>query len=469
MDLNSNGNREGSEPFATTNASGSYTIGGLTPGTATVAVDATTLPAGATNTGDPDASKDGRTLITLLSGQSLTTADFGYQGNGSIGTTVWLDQNGDGINSGEPVLAGVKVFIDRNANGTRDSNEPFATTNASGNYLISGLPAGIYQVVVDATTLPIGVINTGDPDATKDGKTSVTLAAAQNLTTANFGYQGNALVTGHLYIDTNGNGSQDGGEPDLADVDVVVTDSLGFTRTTATNSSGNWTASVTPGTTVANVSESDPQCPAGYARTEGDDPTTFTAVSGTTTDGGTDGYFLAGSISGFVLADTNNDNTGDAPLEGVVLTLVDSGGAPVLNCGNPITATTAVNGGYTFGNLPPGTYGVVETQPSGYNSVSDRDGGNPNEIRPITVVAGVANTGNSFIEEQPGSMFGTVSKDTDNDGDADAPLANVTLRLLDSLGQPVLDGSNQPITTLSGVNGTYTFSGVSPGDSSGNR
>ncbi len=465
MDLNANGIREITEPFATTNAAGDYTIIGLTPGTATVAVDGATLPGGVTNTGDPDPTKDGRTSVTLVSGQSLTTADFGYQGNGSIGTTVWLDQDGDGIkDAGEPVLAGVRVFIDRDGDGMRDANELFATTNASGNYLISGLPVGIYQVVVDSATLPSGVTNTGDPDATKDGQTSVTLAAAQNLTTANFGYQGNATVTGHLYIDTNGNGTQDSGEPDLADVDVVITDSLGFTQTVATNSSGNWTASVTPGSTTADIQHTDPQYPTGYAQTEGDDPTTFTAVSGTSTDGGTDGYFLSGSITGFVLADTNNDNTGDAPLEGVILTLVDSSGVPILNSGNPITATTAPNGSYSFGNLPPGTYGVVESQPSGYNSVSDKDGGIPDEIRPITVTAGDSNTANNFIEEQPGAISGTVSKDTDNDGDADAPLANVTLRLLDSLGQPVLDGSNQPITTLSAVNGTYTFNNVSPGD-----
>ncbi|MEO5714797.1 MAG: SdrD B-like domain-containing protein [Luteolibacter sp.] len=464
MDLNANGTREASEPFATTNASGVYTINGLTPGTATVAVDASSLPAGTTNTGDPDATKDGRTSVTLVSGQSLTTADFGYQGNASIGTTVWLDQNGDGTKGGtEPVLAGVKVFIDRNANGTRDANEPFATTNASGSYLISGLPAGVYQVVVDTTTLPPSVTNTGDPDAAKDGKSSVILAAAQNLTTANFGYQGNATATGHLYIDTNGNGAQNVGEPDLANVDVLITDSLGFTRTVATNASGNWTAAVTPGTTIANVQESDPQYPTGYVHTEGNDPTTFTAVSGSSTNGGTDGYFLSGSISGSVLADTNNDNGGDTPVSGVTLALVDSSGNPVLVSGNPVTTISAANGSYSFGNLPPGIYGVVEGQPVGYNSVSDKDGGNPDEIRPITVTAGVANTGNDFIEEQPGSISGSVLTDTDNDGDGDLPLAGVVIHLLNSVGSPVLDGFGAPVIATTLANGSYGFGGLPPG------
>ncbi|MEO5915832.1 MAG: SdrD B-like domain-containing protein [Luteolibacter sp.] len=567
IDLNNDGIRQVTDPVATTNASGIYALTGLPAGTYHIAVDGSTLPAGVTSTGDPDATKDGKTDVVLTAGQNNTTTNFGYQGNASLGTTIWLDQNGDGAKGGtEPALAGVKVFIDRNGNGTRDANEPFATTNASGIYTISGLAPGTYQVVVDSTTLPTGVNNTGDPDATKDGKTSVPLVAAQNLTTANFGYQGNAPVTGHLYIDTNGSGTQDGVEPNLANVDVLITDSLGNTLTVATdssgnwsanvipgsttanvqesdpqyptgynqtegndpttftaiaststnggtdgyylpatvtghlyvdtngngtqdsgepdlagvdllitastggtqtvttNASGNWTASVPPGATTANVQESDPQYPTGYTQTEGNDPTTFTAVAGVSANGGTDGYFLPSSISGFVLVDTNNDNTGDAPLSGVILTLVDSSGAPILNAGNPVTATTALNGSYSFGNLPPGTYGVVEAQPSGYNSVSDKDGGNPNEIRPIAVLAGVPNTGNNFIEEQPGSISGAVFKDTDGDGDADAPLANVTLHLLDGLGQPVLDGSNQPLVALSAANGSYSFGNLPPGN-----
>ena len=190
----------------------------------------------------------------------------------------------------------------------------------------------------------------------------------------------------------------------------------------------------------------------------------MTAVAGTTTNGGIDGYFLPGSITGFVLADANNDNSGDLPISGVLLTLVDSSGVPILSGGNPITAITAANGSYSFGNLPPGTYGVAETQPSGYLSVSDKDGGNPSEIRPIAVIAGVASTGNSFIEEQPGSISGTVLVDTDGDGDGDIGLAGVVIRLLDSVGSPVLDGLGAPVTAITLANGTYVFANVSPGD-----
>ncbi len=403
IDLNADGIRQANEQFATTDASGTYLIAGITAGTYTVVVEASTLPAGVTLKGDPDVTKDGKTTVTLTATQALTTANFGYQGNASIGTTVWLDQNGDGTKGlTEPVLSNVKVFLDRNANGTRDANEPFATTDVSGNYLISGLIPGAYQVVVDAATLPSGVINTGDPDSTKDGKTSVTLVAAQNLTTANFGYQGNATVTGHLYIDTNGNSAQDSGEPDLANVDVLITDSLGFTQTVATNASGNWTAAVTPGTTIADVQQSDPQYPAGSTQTQGNDPTTFTAVSATITNGGTDGYFIPGTISGTVRADTNGDGSADALLQGVLLSLLDGSGAPVLDGnGAAVKATTNISGAYIFGGLPPGSYQVRETQPAGYGSISDVDGGDPDRIGNVSAViiaSGQNSTGNDFLE-----------------------------------------------------------------------
>ena len=66
--------------------------------------------------------------------------------------------------------------------------------------------------------------------------------AGQNVNAGNDGYTptGNGHgVSGHLYIDTNGNGTQDPGEPNLANVDVVITDVNGGTQTVATDASGN--------------------------------------------------------------------------------------------------------------------------------------------------------------------------------------------------------------------------------------
>ena len=231
---------------------------------------------------------------------------------------------------------------------------------------------------------------------------SVTAVAGTRHDAGNDGYYQPATVTGHLYIDTNGDGNQDAGEPNLANVDVIITDANGNTQTVATDGSGNWTASVPPGATSADVDENDPQYPAGYTQTEGDDPTSVTAVAGTDTSAGNDGYFLPGAITGTVRADNNGDSLPDINLEGVTLALLDSSGNPVLDGGgNAVTTTTAADGTYTFSGIAPGDYHVAETQPTGYGSISDKDGGNPDligDVTDITVLAGQTSGGNDFLE-----------------------------------------------------------------------
>ncbi|MEZ4626005.1 MAG: SdrD B-like domain-containing protein [Thermomicrobiales bacterium] len=112
-----------------------------------------------------------------------------------------------------------------------------------------------------------------------------------------------------------------------------------------------------------------------------------------------------GAISGSVLADVDDNGTGEAPLAGVTLTLLDGAGDPVA------TTTTDALGGYRFDDLFPGIYQVLESQPSGYGSVSDVDGGNPNHIgnvAAITVNPGQEVGGRDFIEIELGTISGYV-------------------------------------------------------------
>ena len=101
-----------------------------------------------------------------------------------------------------------------------------------------------------------------------------------------------AEVCGHLYLDTNGNGTQDQDEPDLANVDVIITASNGDTQTVSSDANGDWCATVPPGQTSADVDENDPDYPTGYTQTEGYDPTTIDVVTGQPNDGGIDGYYF---------------------------------------------------------------------------------------------------------------------------------------------------------------------------------
>ena len=176
-------------------------------------------------------------------------------------------------------------------------------------------------------------------------------------------------------------------------------------QTVVSNLSGDWTAIVPAGTTIADVDMTDPDYPAGYTQIEGSDPTVVTAVFNTDTFAGNDGFFQPGSISGLVQSDITGNGSGDIPIENVILTLLDGSGNPVDDLNQPGTqnyvVTTGIDGTYSFVKLPPGDYQVAETQPTDYLSVTDSDGGDPDLIgdpAPITVIVGSDSGNNNFVE-----------------------------------------------------------------------
>lgn len=93
-----------------------------------------------------------------------------YDDNGAGGGAA-----GNGTKDGtEPGLSGVTVTI--SVNGV-----PYTvTTDASGNYTLSGVPAGATVIVTtDTGTLPsTAYVQTGDPDATLDNSNTFTMPAA---------------------------------------------------------------------------------------------------------------------------------------------------------------------------------------------------------------------------------------------------------------------------------------------------
>ena len=137
-------------------------------------------------------------------------------------------------------------------------------------------------------------------------------------------------------------------------------------------------------------------------------------------------------------------------------------------------------GDYSFNNVSPGDYQVEETNPVGFQDVSeadgefdggdDTDGGDNGIVNNIPVVLdpGENDEGNDFVDEEPGSISGTVLEDTDGDGVGDTPLAGVTVELLDGNGDPIDSDPGtpgvQPTTTTTDANGDYSFNNVSPGD-----
>jgi uncharacterized repeat protein (TIGR01451 family) len=223
----------------------------------------------------------------------------------------------------------------------------------------------------------------------------VTAVAGSDVDAGNDGYYLVGTVFGHLYIDTNGDGNQDGGEPDLADVDVVITDSNGVTQTVTTDANGDWSATVPPGSTTADVDESDPEYPVGYTQTEGTDPTTVTAVAGSDVDAGNDGYYLplVQYVEGTVYIDEDGDGQFnsllDTPLPGVDVVITDS------NCVTQTVTTDA--SGYFSQTVPAGSTEVnVDDNdlPVGV-TLTDDSFGEGNDPTTVVVPAGGTATDNT--------------------------------------------------------------------------
>ncbi|MEO8359669.1 MAG: C25 family cysteine peptidase [Vicinamibacteria bacterium] len=112
-----------------------------------------------------------------------------------------------------------------------------------------------------------------------------TTATGQPFTDSNL-YQvpiiGNATITGHVFLDLNGNGVQNVGEPNLPNVSVVVTDSTAVVQNVVTDANGNYSVVVPAGLTNLNVDQTDPDIPPGVTLSTANDPQNVNAIANNT-------------------------------------------------------------------------------------------------------------------------------------------------------------------------------------------
>ncbi len=168
-----------------------------------------------------------------------------------------------------------------------------------------------------------------------------------------------------------------------------------------------------------------------------------------------------GEINGTVLEDTNGDTIGDLQITGVTVTLF-------LNGTEIDSMPTDGSGAYSFDNLPPGNYTVVQTNlNANYSDVKDSDGANDNTIA-ITLSTGQISVGNNFVDKQLASIGDKVFTDSDGDGIQDAGetgLNGVDVILTGGGNDGLIStaGDNTTATTTTSGNGDYYFDGLTPG------
>jgi hypothetical protein len=167
-----------------------------------------------------------------------------------VSGAVRNDVDGDGVfEPGDVAVAGVRVFFDRNLNGTLDNDEPRAVTDATGAYRLE-IPTTTTQNVtlrLDTSTVPVGL----GPLVPIGGIFNQNIAPSTSVT-SNFLVGAPQGLSGAVFNDLDNDGVRDGNESGLANIIVEVfrdADSNGsfetLVQTTTTDAQGAYNARVT--------------------------------------------------------------------------------------------------------------------------------------------------------------------------------------------------------------------------------
>ncbi len=476
---------------ATTDATGFYSFTNLVPGTYFVGFtppagyELTVQDRGGDDTLDSDADPiTGFTIpTTLVSGENDPTWDAGLIQRAALGDFVWEDKDADGIqDAGEPGFSNVVVNL--LSNGVVIAT---TTTDVNGAYAFTNLWPGEYQVEF---VPPAGSVFTGqdqggddtvdsDPDRFTGLTGTITLESGDNDTTIDAGLFIPARLGDFVWLDVNGNGIQDAGEPGVSNVVVhLYDDTLAMVDTTTTDGTGYYSfTNLLPGTYTVGF-----ELPAGYQFTlqnQGGDDTvdsdadrvTGMATATTLESGDNDttwdaGLYIPASLGDFVWLDRNGDgiqDSGEPGVSNVLVTLYDA------NSNALATTTTDGSGAYGFTNLIPGTYFVGFTLPAGFEFTRQDQGGDDtldSDADPVTgftipttLISGQNDPTWDAGLIQRASLGDYVWEDTNADGIQDVgepAFSNVVVNLL-SNGVVIA-------TTTTDVNGAYAFTNLWPGE-----
>ena len=316
-----------------------------------------------------------------------------------------------------------------------------------------------------------------------------------------------ASIGDKVFADTNRNGVQDAGELGVSGVKVTLTgagadgvfgNSDDTTSVQTTDANGNYKfQGLTPGdykVTFGNL-------PAGFEFTQANVGSNDAVDSDANSSTGTTDVIRLGSgednttvdagiaakpssIGDKVFNDANKNgiqDTGEAGVQGVKVTLTGAGADGVLGNGDDTTTTqvTDANGSYNFNGLNPGSYKVTFSNlPNGFEFTQADAGTNDNldsDADPASGMSGVINLGpgesntsvDAGVVAKPSSIGDQVFNDANGNGIQDAGEAGVQgvkVTLTGAGADGVLGNADDTTTTqVTDANGNYSFDGLGAG------
>ena len=446
----------------TTKADGTYSFAKLPAGKYTVKVEPSDLLKKLEQTEDPDGTKDSASGVVQVGhdNPSVKNVNFGYATNYTIKGTVYRDADrSESLEDGEKLYQGVTVDLLDNAGNVVATT----TTDAHGAYAFTNLEEGTYKVRVHKEGPIADLVQTEDPDATKDNTSGdITLELNDPIKeNVNFGYISDNSISGTIYRDDNRSNSLNGGEAGYPEQTVQLLDKAGAViKTTKTDANGNYSFDNLPDGTYSVKVVKDGAL-TDLEQTEDPDGTKDSASEpivlnedNPTKKNVNFGYVPDYFIKGTIYRDGNRSgalDAGEKLYEGVTVNLVDADGTVVA------TTTTDADGTYSFDKLPAGTYSVKVVQDGPIASLEqtgDPDATKDNASEPITLNNDNPSTTDvNFGYVNNNSLSGTVYRDDSRNGDQDGTepgYSGVTVQLLDKDGQVIA-------TTTTDANGNYSF------------
>lgn len=357
-------------------------------------------------------------------------ADTGVNASLTVGGSITgrvTDTAGDAV-SGATVevqeLDGSDIAIPGDTGASISSS-----TNSSGAYSVGGLPAGTYAVYVVS---PTGALLSEYYGATTTVAAATPVSVALGSATPNIDVQLTPSASISGTVSASGGGPLSGVE-----VDLYGPSGTQLATTTTTSSGGYSFGSLAAGTYYLHFVQAPPYVSVwlggSYTKTGSTAVALATGAAKTANQALVEGTYVTGTVTSAA--------TG-AAVSADTVSVYDANGDSLYS------TSTGVSGAYQLGPLLPGSYrvkfaGLGELAAQFYNDAASLAGATP-----VGVTGSGNTTGIDAALTQGGGISGVVTAAA-----TAAPLAGITVRLLDSSG-------NVDASTVTGADGSYSFSAL---------